>query len=108
MYTQVPDEFIRESVVRFRAKRDYVLARLRAIPHVTCPTPEGAFYAFPNIKETGFKAKELEEKLLHEAGVAVLAGTSFGHLGEGYLRFSYASSVEEIRAAAKRVRELLS
>ncbi|MFT6041647.1 MAG: aspartate aminotransferase, partial [Gammaproteobacteria bacterium] len=70
--------------------------------------PKGAFYAFPNIKKTGYGSKELEEKLLHEAGVAVLAGTSFGNLGEGYLRFSYASSVEEIRAAVGRVRDLMS
>lgn len=103
-----PQDEVDRMVAAFDERRGIIVDELNSIPGFSCVTPKGAFYAFPNIKETGFKAKELEEKLLHEAGVAVLAGTSFGHLGEGYLRFSYASSVEEIRAAAKRVRELLS
>jgi len=103
-----PQDEVDRMVAAFDERRGIIVDELNSIPGFSCVMPKGAFYAFPNIKETGFKAKELEEKLLHEAGVAVLAGTSFGHLGEGYLRFSYASSVDEIRAAAKRVRELLS
>jgi aspartate/methionine/tyrosine aminotransferase len=92
----------------FDERRKIIVDELNSVPGFSCVMPKGAFYAFPNITGTGFKAKQLEEKLLHEAGVAVLAGTSFGHLGEGYLRFSYASSIDEIRAAVGRVRDLLS
>jgi len=103
-----PQDAANEMMVAFDARRHIIVEELNRIPGFSCVMPKGAFYAFPNISGTGFKAKELELKLLHEAGVAVLAGTSFGHLGEGYLRFSYASSVEEIRAACGRVRDFLS
>ena len=103
-----PQDAADKMMVAFDERRHIIVEELNSIPGFSCVTPKGAFYAFPNIKDTGFKSKQLEEKLLHEAGVAVLAGTSFGHLGEGYLRFSYASSVDEIRAATARVRKLLS
>jgi len=66
----------------------------------------GAFYAFPNITGTGQTAREVQDRLLSEAYVATVAGTSFGHLGEGYVRFSYANSVENIRTALERVRKI--
>ena len=69
--------------------------------------PKGAFYAFPNTSKTGISSRDLEHRFLNEAGVACLAGTSFGHLGEGYMRFSYANSVENIREGLRRVRESL-
>jgi aspartate aminotransferase len=69
--------------------------------------PGGAFYAFPNITGTGLSSRALEAKLLNEAGVAVLSGTSFGAHGEGYLRFSYANSIENIREAMRRIRDCL-
>lgn len=103
-----PQDAADKMMVAFDERRHIIVEELNSIPGFSCVMPKGAFYAFPNIKGTGFKAKELELKLLHEAGVAVLAGTSFGHLGEGYLRFSYASSAEEIRAACGRVRDFLS
>jgi len=103
-----PQDAADKMMVAFDERRKIIVEELNSIPGFTCQMPKGAFYAFPNIKGTGFGAKELEEKLLHEAGVAVLAGTSFGHLGEGYLRFSYASSIDEIKAACGRVRDLLS
>ena len=71
---------------------------------MSCVRPLGAFYAFPNVRETGFDAKTLQDRLLEEAGVAAIAGTSFGQQGEGYLRFSYANSVENIREAMARIR----
>ena len=70
--------------------------------------PGGAFYAFPNIEGTGMSAKELQNKMLDEAGVATVAGTSFGAMGEGFIRFSYAASVEEIEDACARVQRMLS
>jgi aspartate/methionine/tyrosine aminotransferase len=70
--------------------------------------PEGAFYAFPNISGTGLAAKELADRLLDEAGVAVLAGTAFGSYGEGFLRLSYANSLENIEAALAAMAELLA
>ena len=92
----------------FDKRRKLMVDGLNAIPGFRCIMPKGAFYAFPNISGTGMKAKELESLLLKEVGVATIAGTSFGHLGEGYIRFSYASSTENITEALRRVRELLA
>ena len=87
----------------FDERRKFVVAELNKLPGVSCITPLGAFYAFPNIKGTGFKSKALEVALLDEAGVASIAGTSFGSYGEGYLRISYANSIENIGEAIKRI-----
>jgi aspartate/methionine/tyrosine aminotransferase len=78
------------------------------LPNVTCATPKGAFYAFPNIKRTGWKAKALASALLDDAGVAVIGGPDFGILGEGYLRLSYANSTENILKALDRMQEFLT
>jgi aspartate/methionine/tyrosine aminotransferase len=83
----------------FRRRRDVVVPGLNALPGVSCVTPRGAFYAFPNISGTGLGAGELAERLLLDAGVAVLSGTAFGEYGEGYLRLSYANSLEQIEEA---------
>ena len=90
-------------VAELRRRREVIVAGLRAVPGFTCATPPGAFYAFPNIVGTGHGAKGLADKLLQEGGVACLSGTSFGDYGEGYLRFSYASSMENIHEALKRI-----
>lgn len=92
----------------FDERRKLIVELLNDIPGFSCVTPKGAFYTFPNITATGMKAKQLEEALLEDAGVATVAGTSFGHLGEGYLRFSYASSTENIKAALARVKDYMS
>ncbi len=92
----------------FDKRRKLMVEGLNSIPGFRCIMPKGAFYAFPNITGTGMKAKELEGLLLKEVGVATIAGTSFGHLGEGYIRFSYASSTENINEALRRVRELMA
>jgi aspartate/methionine/tyrosine aminotransferase len=90
-------------VAEFRRRRDVIVDGLRAIPGFACARPKGAFYVFPNIAGTGYGAKALADKLLDEGGVACLSGTSFGDLGEGYLRLSYANSMENIREALERI-----
>jgi aspartate/methionine/tyrosine aminotransferase len=81
---------------------------LNQLPGFSCVEPGGAFYAFPNITGTGMTARELQNKMLENAGVATVAGTSFGVFGEGYIRFSYANSIENIRAAIQRIGNLLT
>ena len=102
-----PRDEVNEMLAEFRRRREAVVAGLNALPGVSCITPRGAFYAFPNISETGFAAKELADRLLAEAGVAVLAGTAFGAYGEGYLRLSYANSLENIEEALAAIGSLL-
>jgi aspartate/methionine/tyrosine aminotransferase len=94
-----PWEPVEEMVAEFRRRRDVIVNGLNAIEGITCLSPDGAFYVFPSIAETGRKSKEVEEALLDRAGVACLSGTAFGRQGEGYLRFSYANSVENIDRA---------
>ncbi len=89
----------------FRKRRDYFAERINKIPGFHCLVPKGAFYMFPNIKDTGWQSKPLADALLEQAGVAALSGTSFGAYGEGYLRFSIANSLDNIRKALDRVEE---
>jgi aspartate/methionine/tyrosine aminotransferase len=96
---QGPWTQVDEMVAKFRQRRDVIVAGLNEIPGISCAEPQGAFYAFPDITGTGLSAAELQERLLAEAGVAALPGTAFGTFGEGFLRFSYANSVDNIRAA---------
>jgi aspartate/methionine/tyrosine aminotransferase len=103
-----PQDEIHAMVKEFHARRDLIVNGLNAIPGVKCFMPSGAFYAFPNIKGTGMKSAELAKLLLEEAGVACLSGTSFGAHGEGYIRFSYANSQDNIRKALAATAELLS
>ena len=103
-----PQEAVEIMTTAFDERRTVIVDELNKVPGVTCVNPGGAFYAFPNISETGIDARTLQERLLEEAGVAVIAGTSFGHLGEGYLRFSYAASLEEIVEGVDRMRTLLA
>jgi aspartate/methionine/tyrosine aminotransferase len=95
-------------VKAFAERRRVVVDELNALPGVSCVEPGGAFYVFPNISRLGLPAKRIETGLLEEAGVATIAGTSFGAQGEGFLRISYANSVENIRAAMGRIREWLA
>ena len=102
-----PQDAVAEMVAAFDERRRAIVEELNAVPGVSCVDPAGAFYAFPNITGTGLDARTLQARLLQEAGVAVIAGTSFGALGEGYLRFSYAAGLEEIREGVSRMRALL-
>jgi aspartate aminotransferase len=99
-----PQDDARRMVAAFAERRKVIVAELNAIPGFRCIEPGGAFYAFPNITGTGLTSRQLETTLLNDAGVAILSGTSFGAHGEGYLRFSYANSVENIREAMRRIR----
>ena len=99
---------VKAMVEEFRARRDIIVAGLNQLPGVSCFKPSGAFYAFPNITGTGIRSAELAKLMLEEAGVACLSGTAFGAAGEGYLRFSYANSAENIRTALGWMGEFLS
>jgi aspartate aminotransferase len=92
----------------FRERREVIVSGLNAVPGVSCLEPGGAFYAFPNISQLGMSASSLADRLLDEAGVACLPGTSFGAYGENHLRFSYANSVENIRHALDAFKQLVS
>jgi aspartate aminotransferase len=89
----------------FKKRRDYFAERINKIKGFSCKVPHGAFYMFPNIMKTGWKSKPLADALLDQAGVAVLSGTAFGAYGEGYLRFSIANSMENLKKALDRVEE---
>lgn len=98
-----PQDDVERMRAEFRRRRDAMVAGLNAIPGVTCKSPAGAFYVFPNVKSFGLKSKEMADYLLEEAGVAVLGGTAFGAYGEGYLRLSYATSMANIEEALARM-----
>jgi aspartate aminotransferase len=102
-----PQDAAEKMVAEFDRRRKVVVAGLNKLPNVSCATPKGAFYAFPNIKRTGWKAKPLANALLDQAGVAVIGGPDFGILGEGYLRLSYANSTENILKALERMGNFL-
>jgi aspartate/methionine/tyrosine aminotransferase len=102
-----PQDPIAAMVSEFRVRRDLVVDGLNAIPGVRCLSPHGAFYVFPDISGTGLTGSELADKLLHEAGVCVLAGTAFGHIGTGHIRISYANSRENLAEALTRIRGLV-
>jgi aspartate/methionine/tyrosine aminotransferase len=102
-----PQNEVEKMVEEFRVRRDLIVDGLNALPGVSCHKPAGAFYVFPNITGTGRKSKELETILMEEAGVAALAGTSFGEYGEGYVRFSYANSQENIKRALEKIAGVL-
>ncbi|HTW06678.1 MAG TPA: pyridoxal phosphate-dependent aminotransferase [Acidimicrobiales bacterium] len=96
---------VEDMVAEFRTRRDVIVAGLNRVPGITCATPQGAFYVFPNVKALGMASSVLAARLLEEAGVACLSGTAFGSWGEGYLRLSYANSVDNIRTAVASIEE---
>jgi aspartate/methionine/tyrosine aminotransferase len=95
-------------VAEFKRRRDLTVAGLNALPGVSCRSPRGAFYVFPNVKALGRRSGEVAERLMNEAGVAVLGGAAFGEHGEGYLRLSYANSEANLRRALERMRPVLA
>ena len=103
-----PQDAVREMVAEFDRRRSVVVNGLNGLPGISCRTPKGAFYAFPNIKDTGWQAKPLASALLEEAGIAVIGGPDFGVHGEGYIRVSYANSTENITRAIERMGEFLT
>ena len=100
-----PQDDVARMVAEFRRRRDAICEGLNSIPGFRCRVPGGAFYAFANIKDTGMGSREMEDFLLNEAGVACLNGGAFGEYGDGYIRFSYANSLENLLEAVKRIRK---
>jgi len=102
-----PQDAVTDMMTAFSHRRRLIVDELNSLPGFRCVEPAGAFYAFPNIAETGLTSRQAQDLFLTKAGVATIAGTSFGAWGEGYLRFSYASSADNIRRAVARIRECL-
>jgi len=98
-----PQGDVEAMVAEFEKRRNLIVDGLNALPGITCQKPLGAFYVFPNVSKLGVTSKQLADRLLNEAGVAVLAGTAFGEYGEGYLRLSYANSIPNIEKALGRI-----
>src|SRR5467141_4399055 len=92
----------------FELRRNLVVDGINAIPGMRCARPQGSFYVFPNIEGTGYKEQELADRLLSEAGVAVLPGTAFGHAGKGYIRIAYTQSEDELLRGLQRIRDFVS
>jgi aspartate/methionine/tyrosine aminotransferase len=102
-----PQDAVTAMVAEFRRRRDFLIPALNGIPGVRCSEPGGAFYAFPNVSALPIGEEALADRLLDEAGVAVLSGTAFGQYGEGHLRLSYANTLENIEGALERIHELV-
>jgi aspartate/methionine/tyrosine aminotransferase len=99
---------VRRMVKVFEHRRDLVVDGINEIPGMRCARPQGAFYAFPNIEGTGFDEHELADRLLNEAGVAVLPGTAFGHAGKGFIRLAYTQSEDELKLGLRRIKEFVA
>jgi aspartate aminotransferase len=100
-------EQVDQVVAEYQRRRDVIVAGLNSIPGIRCQKPQGAFYVFPNIKATGMGSNELANLILEKAGVALLPGSSFGEYGEGYLRISYANTIENIERGLEQIRSIL-
>jgi aspartate aminotransferase len=101
-------ESVANMVAEFKIRRDVLVDGLNKLPGISCPMPLGAFYAFPNINGTGLSSRTFEQRLLNEAGVSLISGTSFGEYGEGYVRISFANSMENIEEALRRMAAFLA
>ena len=102
-----PQENSYSMVEEFKKRRDIIVGGLNDIPGIRCPVPLGAFYVFPSIEDTGMSSQHFADSLLSEAGVASLAGESFGRFGNGYIRFSFANSTENLESALERIRKFV-
>ena len=102
-----PQTAVDDMLAQFRKRREVIVDGLNRLPGVSCLKPRGAFYVFPNIKQTGLSSSELASRLLEEAGVALLAGSDFGEYGDGYLRLSFANSIENIQLALESMHQFL-
>jgi len=100
-----PQDSVMKMCAEFKKRRDVFVKGLNQIKGFSCRMPHGAFYTFPNIKQTGWPSKKLADALLDDAGVACLSGTAFGDFGEGYLRFSVANSIENLQSALERIEQ---
>ncbi len=103
-----PQDQVDTMVAEYKRRRDFFVAGLNALPGIKCRLPQGAFYAFPNVSALGRSSDWLADYLLSEAGVAALPGTAFGAGGEGYLRFSFANSMENLGLALEQMAEAIN
>ncbi len=103
-----PQDSVPTMVNEFKKRRDLIVSGLNQIPGISCVLPKGAFYAFPNVKKVGIDCNKLADYLLNKAGVACLPGTHFGRYGNGYLRFSYATSLDKINVALERIEKVVT
>ena len=103
-----PQDMVIDMVGEFKSRRELIVGGLNQIPGIACPEPGGAFYAFPSIAALGMSSQEFQDRLLNEAGVALLSGRSFGKYGEGFARLSYANSKENILKALDRLEDFVS
>jgi aspartate/methionine/tyrosine aminotransferase len=103
-----PQDSSYKMVEEFRHRRDVIVPGLNAIEGMRCAMPKGAFYAFPNVEGTGMTERDFANYLMEDAGVAVLAGSSFGEHGRGFIRISYANSIENIEKALTKIEEAIS
>jgi len=95
-------------VDEFKRRRDYIAEAVAELPGFSCPKPAGAFYLFPSVTATGFTGIELSQMLLEKAGVATVAGEYFGNRGAGHIRISYANSMENLKEAVEKIRQVLN
>jgi aspartate/methionine/tyrosine aminotransferase len=102
-----PQDEVEAMVAEFHARRDLIVDGLNGIPGISCVRPHAAFYVFPDISATGLDGAELADRLLHDAGVCVLAGTAFGQVGRNHVRISYANSRENLTEALARIRSVV-
>ncbi|MGB0957470.1 MAG: aminotransferase class I/II-fold pyridoxal phosphate-dependent enzyme, partial [Litorivicinus sp.] len=102
-----PQDAVHDMLAQFDQRRARIVGLLNALPGVSCTDAAGAFYAFPNITGTGMTSAQAQDLILEKAGVASISGTAFGASGEGYLRFSYANSLDNIDEAMRRIGDLL-
>jgi aspartate/methionine/tyrosine aminotransferase len=100
-----PHDAVEKMVAAFKERRDLLVDGLNQVPGFRCVRPAGAFYVFPNVEESGIESKALADYLLEEAGVAVLSGDGFGRYGQGFIRLSYANSIENVERALDRIRQ---
>jgi|TARA_B100001971_G_C18235326_1_gene566726 aspartate/methionine/tyrosine aminotransferase len=102
-----PQDFVSNMMKEFTKRREIVVDGLNSLQGIKCSIPKGAFYAFPNIKNTGMTSQQFADKALYDGGVALLSGTSFGKFGEGFIRISFANSIENIKEGIKRIATIL-
>ena len=102
-----PQDFVSNMMKEFTKRREIVVDGLNSLQGIKCSIPKGAFYAFPNIKNTGMTSQQFADKALYHGGVALLSGTSFGKFGEGFIRISFANSIENIKEGIKRIATIL-
>jgi len=102
-----PQDVVDNMLKEFGQRREFIISALNELPGVSCKEPGGAFYVFPNIIKTGLTSQKAQDDFLEIAGVATIAGTSFGKMGEGFLRFSYANNLENIKEAINRIKKLI-